>query len=129
MANDQDRNQDPTTGKEADISKAQSQQQPQGQAGERTETGEEAGQFEGADKGQQQFGQDLGSAAPDEGQQGETLSEQRTDTDIEGASGDTPERGEAESGFVGSQGQKDSSGELVEDEELDKDDQGTPDAE
>ena len=129
MANDQDRNQNPTTGTESDISKSQSQQQPQGQAGQRAETGEEAGQFEDARKGQQEFGQDRGEASTDEAQQGETLSQQRTD--VEGASAGTPESGETESGFVGSQGGTDTSSELVEDEDEDfeKDGQGAPDAE
>ena len=130
MANDQDRNQNPATGAESDISKSQSQQQPQGQAGQRTETGEEAaGQFEDTRKGQQEFGQDRGEAPTDEAQQGETATTQRTD--VEGASAGTPESGEAESGFVGSQGGTDTSSELVEDEDEDfeKDGQGAPDAE
>ena len=127
MANDQDRNQNPTTGAESDISKSQSQQQPQGQAGQRPETGEEAGQFEDAGKGQQEFGQERGGTAPDQGLQGDTLSQQRTD--VEGASADTSESGESESGFVGSQGQQDTSGELVEEEGFERDGQGAPDAE
>lgn len=103
MANEQDRKQDPAT--ESDITKAQSQQQPpQAEAGQQPETGE----FE---TGQQ-------SETPDEGLQGDTLAQQRTD--IEGAAGGTPERGEAESGFVGSKGEKDTSSELV-DEQDDED--------
>jgi hypothetical protein len=123
MANDQDRNQNPTTGSESDISKAQSPQQPQGQT--QREKGEQAGQFETGQ--QEQFGQDLGGAAPDEGLQGETLSQQRTD--IEGASGADQERGEAESGFVGAEGQQDTSSELIEeeDEDFEKDGQGATD--
>ena len=103
MADEQERKQDPAT--ESDISKAQSQQQPpQSEAGQQPETGEfEAGQQ---------------SETPDEGLQGDTLAQQRTD--IEGAASGTPESGEAESGFVGSKGEKDTSSELV-DEQDDED--------
>ena len=106
MANEQDRKQDPAT--ESDISKAQSQQQPQAEAGRQPESGEQ---------GRQEFAQDQGGS-PDEGLQGDTLAQQRTD--IEGANLGTPESGEAESGFVGSKGEQDSSSELVDDEEDDQ---------
>ena len=122
MANEQDKN--PTTGAESDITKSQAQQQPQGQAGQQSETGERSGQFETGQQGREEFAQDK-SASPDEGQQGETLSQQRTD--IEGRSLGKQETGEAESGFVGSEGKQDTSGELVEDQEFDKDGQGAPD--
>ena len=119
MANEQDRKQDPAT--ESDISKAQSQQQPQGQAGQQREPG----QFETGQRDQQQFGQQQGGS-PDEGLQSDTLSEQRTD--IEGEARQSPERGEAESGFVGSKGQRDRSSELIdeEDEDFAKGGQGAP---
>jgi hypothetical protein len=107
MANEQDRKQDPAA--ETDISKAQSAQQPpEAEAGQQPETGEQ---------GQQEFAQDQGGS-PDEGLQGDTLAQQRTD--IEGAARETPESGEAESGFVGSKGEKDTSSELV-DEQDDED--------
>jgi len=105
MANEQERKQDPAA--ESDISKAQSQQQPQA----------ESGQFETGQEGRQEFAQDKGGA-PDEGTQGDTLAQQRTD--IEGESRQTPETGEAESGFVGSKGEQDSSSELVDEEEEDQ---------
>ena len=119
MANEQDRKQDPAT--ESDISKAQSQQQPQGQAGQQREPG----QFESGQRDQQQFGQQQGGS-PDEGLQSDTLSEQRTD--IEGEARQSPERGEEGSGFVGSKGQRDRSSELIdeEDEDFAKGGQGAP---
>jgi hypothetical protein len=92
--------QDPTTGTEKDISKAQAEQRPQ--------TGQQ---------GQREFAQDQ-EGPTDEALQGETLAEQRTD--IEGSSLQSPEKGEAESGFVGAEGKQDTSGELVEDEDEDK---------
>jgi len=95
-------NQDPSTGTEKDISKAQSQQQPPSQA---TQQPPESGQ---------QGEQDLTDQAK-VGQQGETLAKQRTD--VEGASLKSPEKGEAESGFVGAEGEQDTSSELVEDED------------
>lgn len=103
MANEQDRKQDPAT--EADISKAQSAQQPPQAAQQQPETGQE---------GRQEFAQDQ-DRSPDEGLQGDTLAQQRTD--IEGAARETPERGEAESGFVGSKGEKDTSSELVDEQD------------
>ncbi len=106
MANEQDRKQDPAT--ESDISKAQSQQQPLAEAGEQPETG---------DQGRQEFAQHMGGS-PDEGLQGDTLAQQRTD--VEGATSRTPESGEAESGFVGSKGEQDTSSELVDEEEDDR---------
>ena len=113
MANDQERN----PGSEKDISKSQSQQQPQGQSGEQRETGEKSGEFETGQEGRQEFAQDQGGS-PDEGTQGDTLAQQRTD--VEGAASGTPESGEAESGFVGSKGEQDSSSELVDEEEEDQ---------
>ena len=103
MANEQERNQDPAT--ESDISKAQSAQKPP-QA--------EAGQFETGQEGRKEFAQDEGGTT-DEGLQGDTLAQQRTD--IEGAAPRTPESGEAESGFVGSKGEKDTSSELVDEQD------------
>src|SRR5512139_47133 len=86
MANEQERK-DPAA--ESDISKSQSQQQPQGQAGQQSETGE-AGQFETGQENRQEFAQDQ-SGSPDEGSQGDTLARQRTD--VEGETRQTPERG------------------------------------
>jgi hypothetical protein len=112
MANEQDNN--PTTGTESDISKSQSQQQPLDRASQK-ETGEERGQFE----------TDEEKAGQPEGSQGETATKQRTD--IEGASLEA-EKGEAESGFVGAEGQQDTSSELVQDKDEDEDEEGfTPD--
>ena len=113
MADEQDRKPDPTTETESDISKAQSQQQPQGQAD--PQTGET-----------RETGQDLNSEA-DRGQQAETLTDKRTD--VEGASLESAERGEAESGFVGAEGKKDTSSELIEDEEFEEGGEGAPDSE
>lgn len=127
---DQDK-QNPTTGSESDISKSQSQQQPPNQASQQQgQTGERQGQFE---TGQQQGGAELtgdqaatgqaqGGARPDEGLQGDTLAQQRTD--IEGAS--LEEEGEEEGGFVGSEGRQDTSSELVEDQDFEKGGQGAP---
>lgn len=116
--------QPPTTGSESDISKAQSQQQPPNQARQQQgETGERQGQFETGQQGQRELAQDQ-EDAPDEGLQGDTLTQQRTD--IEGASLQSPEEGEAESGFVGAEGERDTSSELVEDQDFEKDGQGAP---
>ena len=127
---DQDK-QNPTTGSESDISKSQSQQQQPNQASQQqSQTGERQGQFE---TGQQQGGAELtgdqaatgqaqGGARPDEGLQGDTLAQQRTD--IEGAS--LEEEGEEEGGFVGSEGRQDTSSELVEDQDFEKGGQGAP---
>lgn len=110
---DQDK-QNPTTAEETDISKAQAAQQPQAEAGQQPETGE----------GRQpaEFGQAADQA--DQGQQGEALAKQRTD--IEGASLQPKERAE-ESGFIGTEGEQDTSAELVEDEDLDEEDEFKPD--
>ena len=120
MANEQDKN--PTTGQESDISKAQAAQQPTGQQGQQSETAEEGAELTGeqAATGERQAG-----SLPDEGLQGDTLAQQRTD--IEGAS-QRSEKGEAASGFVGSQGQQDSSSELIDEEDDDfaKGGQGAP---
>lgn len=120
------------TGQETDISKAQSQQQPQGQAGQQPAKGEKQGQqfgqgeqFETSQQGEQaEFGQDKAAGSPDLGQQGDTLAQQRTD--VEGASlGSEEEEDEAGTGFVGSKGERDKSG-LIEDEDFKKDGQGAP---
>jgi hypothetical protein len=109
------------TDQESDISKAQAQQQPQGQAGQQPKSGE---QFETGQQGQQpEFGQDKSAASPDLGQQGETATQQRTD--VKGASLGSEETEEPESGFVGSKGERDTSG-LIEDEDFKKDGQGAP---
>ena len=118
-------NQKPT-GQESDISKAQSQQKPAAQAGQQPETSEQreqqpvqTGQFETAQQGQQpELGESQQADSPDEGLQGETATQQRTD--IEGASLQSQEEGDVESGFVGSKGARDTSYELV-----DKDDRGS----
>jgi hypothetical protein len=114
MANEQDKN--PTTGQEPDISKSQATQQPTDEQGQRRETGEQRQPAE--------LDQDRPDQS-DESLEGETAT--RQDTDIEGAS-KSPEKGEAESGFVGSQGQQDSSSELIDedDEDFAKGGQGAP---
>ncbi|HET9334813.1 MAG TPA: hypothetical protein VFO12_00225 [Sphingomicrobium sp.] len=132
MANEQDKN--PTTGSESDISKAQSQQQPPQQSRQDLgESGQQAGQFEtGQQAGSERTGdqaatgQAQSGAGPDEALQGETATQQRTD--IEGGSLASDASGEAQSGFVGAQGQQDSSSELIEEEDEDfaKDGQGAP---
>lgn len=114
MANEQDKN--PTTGQESDISKAQAAQQPTGQQEQQPEAGEQTGD-------EAATGQAQPAAGPDEGLQGDTLAQQRTD--VEGASQQS-EKGDAEGGFVGSQSEADSSSELVEDEDFAKDGQGAP---
>ena len=101
--------QDPTTGTESDISKAQAQQQPQQESKKQPETGEQR-EFE---TGEAESGE------PDEGLQSDTLAEQRTD--IEGTSTQS-EKGEAESGIIGSKGEADTSGEFVEKKDEDKQD-------
>lgn len=126
------------TGQQSDISKSQSAQQPTGQA-QASETGQdrasEGGQSQesfGQQGDQSNFDQSTGqsdqssqSSQPGYGSsdQGDTLSQQRTD--VEGAS-QARETGEAESGFVGSEGGSDTSSELIEDEDLAKDGQGAP---
>jgi hypothetical protein len=122
MANEQKPN--PATGQESDISKSQAQQQPAAQAGQQAPTGQQAGQFETSQKDQQaEFAQDKSAASPDVGQQGDTMAQQRTD--IEGGSLGSEETEEPESGFVGSKGERDTSG-LIEDEDFEKDGQGAP---
>jgi hypothetical protein len=114
MANEQDKN--PTTGQQSDISKSQATQQPTDRQGQQPKTGEKRQPAE--------FGQDR-STQSDEALEGETAT--RQDTDIEGAS-QSPEKGEAESGFVGSQGEQDSSSGLVDkdEDEFGKGGQGAP---
>jgi hypothetical protein len=129
MANEQKPN--PTTGQENDISKSQAQQQPAAQATQQPEKGEQrgeqlgqAGQFETSQQSQQaEFAQGKSAASPELGQQGDTLAQQRTD--VEGASLGSEENEEPESGFVGSKGERDTSG-LIEDEDFEKDGQGAP---
>ena len=134
MANEQDKN--PTTGQESDISKAQATQQPTGQQGQQPESGQQSGgQFEtGGQFGAEQTGdqaatgQAQAGAGPDEGLQGDTTTQQRTDIEGAGLSetgggqtggfgGETG--GQAGGGFVGSQGQQDSSSELIDEEDED----------
>ena len=129
MPNEQDRGQNPQTGSESDISKSQAQQQPIGQSGQKPESGERS-QFETAEGSEElagdqaATGQSQTSGSPDESLQGDTLAQQRTD--VEGASLGSKESGEAESGFVGAEGQTDTSSELVEDEDFERDGQGAP---
>lgn len=127
---DQDK-QIPGAGSESDISKAQSQQQPPNQASQQPETGQQSGQFETGQKGSAEFSEDQAAtgqaqspASPDAARQGDIATQQRTD--VEGGSLASQETGEAESGFVGAEGQQDSSSQLVEDQEFDKDGQGAP---
>ena len=133
MANDQDKN--PTTGAESDISKAQSQQQPPNQASQQQqpESSQQSGQFETSQQGsaeqtgdQAATGQAQSGSSPDQGLQGDTLAQQRSD--IEGGSLGSQASGEAGSGFVGAEGQQDTSSELIEDEDEDfaPDGQGAP---
>lgn len=123
MANQDKEN--PTTGAQSDISKSQSQQQPPAQANQQPpERGERDFDEQSGDQaatGQAQGGQAPGSA-PDEGLQGDTMAQQRTD--IEGAS----QAGGEQGGFVGAEGKQDTSSELIEDEDEDfaQDGQGAP---
>ena len=123
---DQD-NQNPNTGSQSDISKSQSQQQPNQASQDREPSSEAERSGDQAQTGQTQSG------SADEGLQGDTQTQQRTDVEgtslsdtAGGQSGETG--GEAGSGFVGSQGQQDSSSELVDkdDEKFGKDGQGAP---
>ncbi len=100
-----ERNQDPNAKSESDISKSQFSQQPAQPDRQQPETGEQR---------KTEFAQDK-SPEFDEATQTDTLAKQRSD--VEGASLQSPEKGEAESGFVGSEGQQDSSSELVEDQD------------
>lgn len=104
MADEQ--NKTPATDDQSDVSKSQAAQQPTGQQGQQPE-----------------FGQDQAAGQPDDGFQSDTATRQ----DTEGAS-QSKEKGESESGFVGSQSDSDTSSELVEDEDFAKDGQGAPDA-
>jgi len=126
-------NQNPNTGSESDISKSQSQQQPPNQASQQQpERGERSGQFETGQQGNEEqtgdqaaTGQAQSGASPDAGLQGDTLAQQRSD--IEGSSLGSPQGGQGDAGFVGSEGQTDTSAELVEEEEdFGKDGQGAP---
>jgi hypothetical protein len=122
MENRENRN---PTGQESDISKSQAQQQPAAQANQQPKKDEKLGeQFETGQQGQPaEFAQDQSAASPDVGQQGDTVAQQRTD--VEGASLGSEESEEPESGFVGSKGERDTSG-LIEDEDFEKDGQGAP---
>jgi len=148
-------NQNPATGSESDISKSQSQQQPtsqgnqqSGQSGQSSDSGRgaeqtgdqaatgqsQSGQFDQStnqDRSGQsgQFDQSGQSGSQSDSSQsgfGETATQQRSD--VEGSSLGAEPTGESESGFVGSEGQRDTSSELVEDEDQDfsKDGQGAP---
>lgn len=127
-----ERNQDPTTGSESDISKSQSQQQPSQANQQSGERGQQQGQFGTGQQGDEELTGDQAatgqaqSGSPDAGSQGDTLTQQRTD--VEGGSLSSQESGEGGSGFVGSRGQQDSSSELVdeEDEDFARDGQGAP---
>ena len=115
-------NQNPSTGSESDISKSQSQQQqPTGSQGRQQQPNAEQSGDEAA-TGQSQPDQ----ASAGQAGFGETATQQRSD--VEGSSLGQQPTGEAESGFVGSEGQSDTSSELVEDEDQDfsKDGQGAP---
>ena len=117
MENEQNRN--PGNDQQSDISKAQSAQQPSEQASQQqAETSQQAGQPEKE--------QAKPAGSPDEGSRAIPATQQRTD--VEGASLGSEDRGEAESGFVGSQAGQDSSSELVEDDKIPKGDPGRPTA-
>jgi hypothetical protein len=129
MANEQKPN--PATGQESDISKSQAQQQPVGQAGQQPPTSQQSGQFETSQQSDAELtgdqaatGQAQAGAGPDEALQGDTLAQQRTD--IEGGSLGSEDEDEAGTGFVGSQGQSDTSSELIDEQDFDKDGQGAP---
>ena len=123
MANEQKPN--PATEEETDVSKAQSAQQPAGQAAQQSNPSETAEEGTEQSGDQAATGQTQTGAGPDEGLQGETATGQRTE--IEGTSQQQPEEAsEAEGGFVGSQSDADSSSELVEDEDFAKGGQGAP---
>ena len=115
----------------SDISKSQSPQQPSGQGdlgskdptaqGEGMET-RESGQYD------QSAQSTPTSEASDTGrEQGDTLAQRRTD--IEGSSLGSSEKGEAESGFIGTEGSSDSSSELIDKQDFAKDGQGATDSE
>jgi hypothetical protein len=113
-------NQNPSAGSESDISKSQSQQQPS--------TSQDQKRPPNADQSDDQAatGQDQSAQAANQAGFGETATQQRSD--VEGSSIDKQPTGEAESGFVGSEGETDTSSELVEDEDQDfsKGGQGAP---
>jgi len=126
MANEQDRNS--TSGQDSDISKSQATQQPTGQQGSQSSAEQLGGQADSEQTGDEAAtGQAQGGFSPDEGLQGDTMTQQRSD--IEGGSqsglGGSDQSG---GGFVGSQSQQDTSSELVseEDEDFSRDGQGAP---
>ena len=135
---DQD-NQNPSTESQTDISKAQSQQQPLNQDRQGQESSGQSGKFESgsetdADRSGEQSGfgqaegnQGLGSGA-DEGLQGDTMTQQRTDIEGGSLSESSDETGQSDPSFVGSKGQQDSSSELIseDDEDFAQDGQGAP---
>jgi hypothetical protein len=124
MANEQDKN--PTTGQESDISKSQATQQPTDQSRSQSGADQQGRQADTGRTGDQAAtGHGQSGNSPAEGLQGDTATQQRSD--VEGSSL-SKEKGEAESGFVGSQGQQDSSSELVdkEDDDFAKGGQGAP---
>ena len=92
---------DQNKGQNADLSKAQSQQQPQSERSQRPEEGQ-GSQSEAGQSAEGAFGQSQQSETTSQAGFGETATQQRSD--VEGSS------------FVGSQGSKDSSSELIEDE-------------
>jgi hypothetical protein len=113
-------NQNPSTGAESDISKSQSQQQPA--------TSQDC---EPKKSDAEKSGDEAASSQPDQSNTaqsglGETATEQRSD--VEGSSPGKKPTDEAESGFVGSEGETDTSSELVEekDQKFRKDGQGAP---
>src|SRR4051812_5861499 len=101
--------QDPATAEESDVSKSQSARQPATQAGQQPVAREQPGQSEDVQQGAERTGDQAANgqpqtgSAPDEGLQGETLAEQRTD--IEGQN--QQEEGGEEGGFVGSESDAD----------------------
>ena len=113
MENRENRN---PTGQESDISKSQSQQQPAAE-NEQFETGQQQNSPE--------LDQSRQAGQPDEGLQGETATQQRTD--VEGASTESEDEEEIDIGFVGSQGDRDTSGKLIDEQGFEKGGQGAPD--
>ncbi len=117
MDHREDKNQ--STSQQTDLSKAQNQQQPQGQQ-------EQPSGQQNQSQEQPQGQSDYGSAGQNAGQSDST-SQQRSD--IEGGTSTGQASNEGSSQFVGSKGNSDTSSELIEDDESSdfaKDGQGAP---
>ena len=91
----------------SDISNAQSAQQPS-QAQQQPPSGQQ--DSERGEAGDSRFSETGDAGLPE----GDTLTEQRSETDVEGSSTTKQPTGEDGSGFVGSASESDSSDELIE---------------